>query len=181
MKFKIKKLNLAFFRRPALDLAPDLLGKYLVRRTSEGEISSAITEVEAYAGIKDRASHSFKGLTPRTKALFQNGGIWYVYFVYGKHFMLNVVAGSAGDGEAVLIRSVEAARGPGRVAKFFRVSADDYGQPVNSNHSLRLEDRGLAIDKKHIKRAARVGIDYAGPIWSRKKYNFSLPKFDFGK
>jgi len=104
-----RRLDHAFYRRPALAVARDLLGMTLCRRLPEGGvIRGSIVEVEAYDGPSDRASHAFRGLTPRTAPMFEAGGIAYVYLVYGIHHCLNIVAHLPGRASAVLVRALEA-------------------------------------------------------------------------
>ena len=113
------RLPTTFAERDALTVAPELLNKVLVI----GGRSARIIEVEAYTA-DDPASHSFRGPTPRNAAMFGPAGQWYVYLIYGMHHCLNLVTGSVGDGQAVLIRSVviegvdpRRTRGPGRLAR----------------------------------------------------------------
>ncbi|PIY95650.1 3-methyladenine DNA glycosylase, partial [Candidatus Jorgensenbacteria bacterium CG_4_10_14_0_8_um_filter_39_13] len=91
-----KILSQSFFNRPALTVAKELMGKYLVRRYRGKLVSAMITEVEAYDGFKDKASHAFRGMTDRNKIMFGPAGFWYVYFTYGMHWMLNIVTGKKG-------------------------------------------------------------------------------------
>src|SRR5438105_3788710 len=81
----MKKLRQAFFRRPALELGPALIGKILVHCTQDREFHARIVETEAYVGPQDLASHASKGLTKRTRSLFGPPGRAYVYFIYGMH------------------------------------------------------------------------------------------------
>mgnify|MGYP001579072548 FL=1 len=108
---EVRKLNQDFFNRPTLRVARELLGKYLVRQIGRREISRVITEVEAYAGPEDRASHAWKGERTRNRVMFSKPGIWYVYFTYGMHWMLNVVTERAGYPAAILVRGVAAPEG----------------------------------------------------------------------
>jgi DNA-3-methyladenine glycosylase len=122
-----RRLPLAFYRRPALEVARDLLGRTLCRRLPDGTVlRGRLVEVEAYAGPLDRASHAHRGRTARNAPMFEAGGIAYVYLVYGMHHCLNVVTGAAGTPDAVLLRAATAparasASGPGRLARAFRV------------------------------------------------------------
>lgn len=106
----------AFFQRPAAKVARDLLGKHLIRMSGAMQTTSVIFETEAYEGTHDLASHSSRGRTPRTEVMFGPAGRFYVYRVYGLHWMLNIVTGEVGDAAAVLIRGIEGTSGPGRVA-----------------------------------------------------------------
>nr|WP_240799461.1 DNA-3-methyladenine glycosylase [Streptomyces sp. A0958] len=72
-----------FFDRPVLEVAPDLLGRTLVRSTPDGPIALRLTEVEAYAGEIDPGSHAFRGRTQRNTAMYGPPGHAYVYFTYG--------------------------------------------------------------------------------------------------
>ena len=97
----------AFYLRPVATVARDLLGRHL----RHGEVVLRITEVEAYGGLADSASHCRMGHTPRNAPMWETGGRAYVYFCYGMHNMLNVVTGPEGDGCAILIRSCEPVAG----------------------------------------------------------------------
>jgi DNA-3-methyladenine glycosylase len=142
-------LPLSFYRRPAEQVARDLLGCYLVRRAGEGpgRATSAspgellvlrLVEVEAYFGAPDRASHAWGGRhTPRNASLYLPGGHAYVYFIYGMHWCLNAVTGEAGVGSAVLLRA---------------------GEPLAGEERMRA-NRGLPADRS----PARPGDVAGGP------------------
>lgn len=97
----------AFFDRPVLEVAPDLLGRTLVRRSAEGTITLRLTEVEAYAGEIDPGSHAFRGRTARNATMFGPPGHAYVYFTYGMWHCLNLVCGPEGRASGVLLRAGE--------------------------------------------------------------------------
>jgi DNA-3-methyladenine glycosylase len=91
--------------RPSIEVAPDLLGCVLEHDTAEGFVAVALTEVEAYAGQADPASHAYRGKTPRNAVMFGPAGHAYVYFTYGMHFCVNVVCMPPGTASAVLLRA----------------------------------------------------------------------------
>ena len=98
------KLHNDIYSLDALSLAPLLLGKLICRNINGEIIKARITETESYFGTEDTACHAHKGKTNRTKVLYEAGGIAYVYLCYGMHNLLNVVSGTYGHPEAVLIR-----------------------------------------------------------------------------
>jgi DNA-3-methyladenine glycosylase len=96
-----------FLDRPAEQLAPELLGCVLEHETADGLVAVRLTEVEAYAGEADPASHAYRGKTPRNAVMYGPPGHAYVYFTYGMHFCVNVVCGPTGTASAVLLRAGE--------------------------------------------------------------------------
>ncbi|THA78742.1 DNA-3-methyladenine glycosylase [Streptomyces sp. A0592] len=110
-------LSRSFFDRPVLTVAPDLLGRTLVRRTEEGPLELRITEVEAYEGESDPGSHAYRGRTPRNASMFGPPGHAYVYFIYGMWFSLNLVCGPRGHASGVLLRAGEITTGAELAAK----------------------------------------------------------------
>ncbi|MFE3069413.1 DNA-3-methyladenine glycosylase [Streptomyces sp. NPDC059247] len=101
----------SFFDRPVLEVAPDLLGRTLVHRVSEGVLELRLTEVEAYAGAVDPGSHAFRGRTARNAVMFGPPGHVYVYFTYGMWHCMNLVCGPEGEASGVLLRAGEVLRG----------------------------------------------------------------------
>ena len=97
--------------RPALEVAPRLLGSVIRHRTPEGTVAVRLTEVEAYAGADDPGSHAHRGRTPRNGVMFGPAGHLYVYFTYGMHHCCNVVVGEQGVAAAVLLRAGEVVEG----------------------------------------------------------------------
>src|SRR5437870_13865545 len=104
-------LDRSFFDRAVLDIAPDLLGRILVRDTDEGPIELRLTEVEAYAGPDDPGSHAYRGRTDRNATMFGPPGHLYVYFTYGVHYCANAVAGPEGTPSGLLLRAGEVVEG----------------------------------------------------------------------
>jgi len=200
-------LKQKFFNRPTLKVAEDLLGKFLVRKIGNRERALMITEVEAYDGPHDKASHAHKGRTKRAEVMFGEAGRWYVYLVYGMHYMLNIVTGPKNYPAAILIRGaircsqgrsltwsrsvLDQVKGPGKLTKFLKIDKKFNGKIAESpspracgasvsrrKTGLWLEDRGIKINKENIKRTPRIGVNYAGKIWANKPYRFFLTIFD---
>jgi DNA-3-methyladenine glycosylase len=94
-----------FFARPAVQVAPDLLGCVISHETAEGLVAVVLAEVEAYAGEADPASHAFRGPTARNAVMYGPPGHAYVYFTYGMHFCVNLVCEAEGEASAVLLRA----------------------------------------------------------------------------
>ena len=177
MSYQPKKiLSASFFNRSALIVARDLLGKYLVKK-NKGKIHAyKITEVEAYCGPNDKASHAHKGRTARNETMYAPSGILYVYFVYGMHHMLNFFTRKKNFPSAVLIRGVEKISGPGRLTKALGITKKENNILAHPKKgTLWFEDRGEKILKKNIRRTARIGISYAKE-WKDKPYRFLLIK-----
>lgn len=166
-------LGADFFDRPTVTVARDLVGKYLVRKIGKKEIALMITETEAYDGPPDLGSHSSRGRTERTEVLFGAPGVWYVYFVYGMHEMLNVVTRRAGAG--VLIRGVEGYEGPGRLTRALSISRELNKKPASRKTGLWIEDRGVRFAPSEIQKTPRIGIAYAGE-WIDKPWRFVAQK-----
>lgn len=161
---KSKFLSQAFYNQKTLFAAKNLLGKYLVRKTGNKKIVGKITEVEAYNGPNDLASHASRGKTKRNEIMFGNPGYWYVYLVYGMHFCLNIVTEKKGYPAAVLIRGVETETekisGPGRVCQAFKIDLKlNKTKAFGKKAVIWIEDRGEKIAP--IKKTPRIGIDCA--------------------
>lgn len=140
-------VDLKWFERPAIELAPNLLGCVLLH----GETAGMIVETEAYLGLDDLAAHASRGKTERTKVLFGPAGRAYVYFIYGMHECLNVVAEREGSPGCVLIRALEPlsgltemyrrrswhgpatglANGPGKLTQALAITRANYGQRLD--------------------------------------------------
>jgi DNA-3-methyladenine glycosylase len=164
-KSPFKKLPRSFFRRPATELAPALIGKILVRYIRGKAFQARVVETEAYLGPHDRASHASKGRTRRTEVLFGPAGRVYVYLIYGKYEMLNVVAGRVGEAQAVLIRAAKPLdgwkanlSGPGRLTRAFQITRSEYGLDMTEDQLCFLDDPAY---QARVVSAKRIGIDYA--------------------
>ncbi len=164
----------SFFCRDTKKVARELLGMVLVRRWRGKELASLITEVEAYDGFRDRASHASRGRTARNAPMFGPPGYWYVYFTYGMHWMLNIVTREEGYPAAVLIRGITAVSGPGRLTKFLHIDKKLNGKPAVPATGLWIESRGGELPRRKIKRTPRIGVAYAGEEWAAKKWRFLL-------
>jgi DNA-3-methyladenine glycosylase len=179
----------SFYARPAATVARELLGKYLVRRIHVGSAAAdaayddaanddhrhalLITETEAYVGAHDLACHGRFGCTQRTRAMFGPAGHWYVYFIYGMYWMLNIVTGEEGTPEAVLFRAAGDHGGPGKLCRELAIDKRLYGIAAAPASGLWIEDRGHRIKRGAIRRTPRIGVDYAGP-WKDKPLRFVL-------
>ncbi|HVM97431.1 MAG TPA: DNA-3-methyladenine glycosylase [Candidatus Acidoferrales bacterium] len=176
-----------FYVRNVKEVAPDLLGKLLVRREGKQVRSARIVEVEAYLGLEDPAAHAYRGPTARNQVLFGPPGRAYVYFIYGFHYCLNISCEPEGKAGCILIRALEpveglelmyAARdlerehgrvtelrlltsGPGRLAEAFSITRErDNGKDVTSRRSdLQVFEDGFRPEKVAI--TVRIGITKA--------------------
>lgn len=174
MKRKGKVLEKDFFVRPTLKVAPDILGKHLIRRVDGVKKEGMITEVEAYDGFQDKANHASIGKSKRNEIMFEEGGHIYVYLVYGMHNMLNLVTGDREYPAAILIRGTDRVSGPGRLTKYYRIDRELNKLKAKPGNGLWIEDKGVKVKPKDIQRTPRVGVHYAGEIWANKPYRFIL-------
>ncbi|MBK9254316.1 MAG: DNA-3-methyladenine glycosylase [Saprospiraceae bacterium] len=179
-----------------VDIAQKLLGKYLITNIN-GIISSAmIVETEAYKAPDDKACHAYNNrFTPRTKTMFERGGVAYVYTCYGMHPLFNVVTGEAGMAHAVLIRAVQPDQpllhyqerrklnkfsfqlfnGPGKLAVAMGINKTMDGTNLLSEKSnIYIEDRNIEIPNEQIEQTPRVGMSvHTGPC-AHKKWRFYI-------
>jgi DNA-3-methyladenine glycosylase len=170
-----RRLGRRFYQRPAIDLAPALIGTILVHRVGGERYRARIVETEAYCGQHDLASHSSKGRTRRTEVMFGEAGHAYVYFIYGMYEMFNVVAATVDDPQAVLVRAAEPLdgwdadlSGPGKLARAFEIARSDNGIDLTGDKLFFLPDPG---PPPRILRAKRIGVDYAGK-WKDELFRF---------
>lgn len=178
----MNKLPYSFYQSDDVNtLAVQLLGKLLFTNINGCLTGGTIVETEAYKGVIDKASHAYGGrFTDRTKVMYENGGLSYVYLCYGIHHLLNVVTAPKGVPHAVLIRGIEPmvgldimlvrrnmqilkpnlTAGPGALAKALgidrRLNAVDL-----VGDQVWIEDGGIQILKEEIVATPRVGVDYA--------------------
>ena len=188
------QLSRSFYESPTVEVAWQLLGKYLVRKHPEGTTVGRIIETEAYVGPEDKACHASRGRTARTEVMFGPAGYAYVYFVYGFHHMLNFVTESAGFPAAVLIRAVEPvdgitlmkkrrnseetrnlASGPGKLCEAFGIDRALNGIDL-CGPLLYVHDAGERVPSFVAK--PRVGVHYAGK-WKHKPWRFVVPGNEF--
>lgn len=164
------RLNENFFRRDCLVVAPELVGKILVRKLPDGTlIRERISETEAYRGEEDKACHASKGKTNRTEVMYGESGKIYVYLCYGIHWLMNITTGEVGEPQCVLIRAGEVHNGPAKITKYLHIDGTFNKQSVYGNPEIWFEDDGF---RPEIKTASRVGIDYAGDYWKNIEWRF---------
>ena len=197
------KLKRNFYTGNTFPIARKLLGKYIVRVWRGKKLIGKIVETEAYIGPEDKASHAYlpphlrcrcRGVgkrTPRNLAEYLVGGHIYIYLVYGMYWQLNISTGQAEKPECVLIRALEPiapvrhegvkilANGPGKLCRWLKLNKSFYGEDVTKSKRIWLEDRGIKIKKSDIVATSRIGIDYAGPIWSKKPWRFYIKNNPF--
>ena len=179
----------AFYARPALTVARELLGSILCRRLDDGTVlRGRIVETEAYVGEEDKACHARAGRTPRTDPLYGPPGLAYVYFTYGMHYMLNAVAEPEGFPAAILIRAAEPlegieqmarargadavhiAAGPARLTQAFGIDlrhnrADLRGPEIWIEPGAQVPDEAVGT-------SARVGCQMSAPPWDKIPWRF---------
>ena len=188
------KLRRSFYEQPTIEVAQQLLGKYLIRKHPDGTTVGRIVETEAYIGPQDKACHASRGRTPRTEIMFGRAGHAYVYMIYGFHYMLNIVTEAADFPAAVLIRAVEPleglplmqsrrqterlrslASGPGKLCRAFAIDRTLNGNDV-CGKVLYLDDHGEPAPK--VMTTPRIGVDYAGK-WKHKPWRFLIKGNEF--
>ena len=179
----MSKLLREFYVRPSVvQIAKDLLGKYLLTRLEDTATGGMIVETEAYAGPEDRASHAYNSRrTSRTEIMFHEGGVAYVYLCYGIHHLFNIVTNVEGIPHAVLIRAIEPtdgvelmlhrrnmkevslklSGGPGTLTQALGIKTT-HTQTDLTGEQIWLEDRGFLVPEDKIIAGPRVGVSYAG-------------------
>lgn len=163
----MKRLGYAFFHRPCVEVAEDLVGKILVHNGQRLRIS----ETEAYCGESDTACHASKGRTKRTEVMYGEAGHAYIYLCYGIHWLLNIVSGEKEQPEAVLIRACLEAPGPGRLTKKLGITGMLNGISIVDSEELWIEDDGFRCT---VARDKRVGIGYASQEDQDRLWRFKM-------
>ncbi|MBI2786713.1 MAG: DNA-3-methyladenine glycosylase [Legionella longbeachae] len=173
-----RKIPKTFYERDTILVAKELLGKYLIHNHSGQEYIGKIVEVEAYLGQHDLASHSSKGLTPRTQIMFGPAGFAYIYLIYGMYYCTNVVTETEGVGSAILLRALEPIKnikgktqGPGLLSKAMHID-----KQLNQ-HDLTSDTFYIArTEEEHpftIVERPRIGVHYAKD-WAEKLLRFYI-------
>lgn len=176
---KNKILPRKFYQRDTVTVAKDLIGKILVRNISGKILSGVIVETEAYSGLEDPASHAYIGETKRNMALFGPVGHAYIYFTYGNHFCLNVVAKKNVKAGGVLIRAIfplqeieemqknryiknlkTLTNGPGKITQALKIDKELYGTDLTKKGPLYICDT-KKIKESEIHATPRIGIKKA--------------------
>ncbi len=143
------------FQKSAEEVALLLLDSVLVRKREGKEERLQVREVEIYEGFRDKASHAYRGKTERSKVMFEEGGVFYVYLVYGMYYMLNVVVDREDYPSAILIRTAGEYDGPGKLTRALGI---DFS--LNKRKIGKESDLWFERNKKEgkIERTPRVGI-----------------------
>ncbi|WP_026404205.1 DNA-3-methyladenine glycosylase [Actinomadura rifamycini] len=172
-----------FFDGPVDEIAPALLGHVLRHRTPDGDVAVRLTEVEAYAGPLDPASHAYRGRTARNEVMFGPPGHAYVYFTYGMHFCMNLVCGPDGTSSAVLLRAGEIiegeetararrprstvrdlARGPARLCEALGIAREQNGLDICTPGGELTVHHGDPPDPGRVRRGPRTGVNAAKDV-----------------
>ncbi len=195
---RIGQLKAGFYSCSTLELARHLLGKRLVRRLNRVRLSGRIVEVEAYIGEEDLACHARFGRTARNAVMYGPPGYTYVYFTYGMHWMLNVVAEREDFPAAILIRALEPregievmqrnrglekiqdlCRGPARLTQALGIDRALNGASLCASHSeLWIED-APPVDEADIAAGPRIGLNNTPEPWLSKPWRFYIADSPF--
>jgi DNA-3-methyladenine glycosylase len=186
-------LPAAFYDRPVLDVARDLLGRRLVRCINGQRVGGLVVECEAYRGEEDLACHARAGRTPRTAVMYGPPGQAYVYFTYGMHWMLNCVTGPQGFPAAVLIRAIQpreglqqiAARragrplrdwcnGPAKLCQALDIDGQHNGLPLWQDSGGLWLESGQPVPDGQVRCTPRIGIPRVPEPWRSMPWRFVL-------
>jgi DNA-3-methyladenine glycosylase len=177
----------AFYDRPTVKVARELIGARLVSILDGEKLVGLITETEAYVGEKDLGSHARVGRTPRTLVMFGKPGHAYVYFTYGNHWMLNVVTENEGTAGAVLVRAIQPVEGidtmlerrsgrdtfgPGKLAQALGITGSDYGLDLTKRNGRLWIEQGVPVPEKLVTKGPRVGLYTVPEPWRSKPWRF---------
>jgi DNA-3-methyladenine glycosylase len=170
----MSRIDREFFLSDAVSVAKMLPGMDIVMAGRGLPGHYMITETEAYLGDNDKACHASKGRTKRTEVMYLEGGHLYIYFVYGMHWMMNIVTGPEGSPQAVLIRGVTSYSGPGRVTRGLGIDRSFNGEDLTTSPRIWVEDNGY---RPGLTVGPRIGINYAGEPWVSKPWRFKITEF----
>lgn len=187
------RLPREFYAEPTVKLARKLLGCFLVRQRNGIRMSGRIVETEAYIGENDLACHAHVGTTPRTRVMYGPPGVCYVYFTYGMHWLLNIVAEEEGFPAAVLIRAIEPLEGMNIMAELRpgRTVRELCSGPAKLTQALAIRgehnesdlcrpgaeiwiEPGDAIPFRMIRRTPRIGISRTPEPWRSKPWRYTI-------
>ncbi len=178
------RLDRAFFARPAPLVARQLLGQRLVHLDGGVRRAARVVETEAYHGPLDRASHAFRGPTPRAGIMFGGAGVAYVYVIYGNHGCLNVITGEPGEPSAVLLRAAEpltgclhSTRGPGNLCRALAIGLERHNGLDLGGATLFFERDDRPAGRVVV--TPRVNVASAGPRWAARRWRFLLAGSDW--
>ena len=188
-------LGRAFYARPTLRVARDLLGARLVRVSNGRRLVGIITETEAYIGEKDLGCHAKAGRTPRTEVMYGPPGHAYIYFTYGNHWMLNVVTEARDHPAAVLIRAIQPVdgmeimarrrsgrdtHGPGKLTQALGITRAQNGADLTIPVSGLWIEAGARVPDALVTRGPRVGLNTVPEPWKSKPWRFLVRDWDVG-
>lgn len=187
-------LERKFFQRPAYQLAPLLIGKKIVRHLDGQRLAGIILETEAYQGTEDQACHARVGKTKRNQVMFGKAGHAYIYFTYGIHWLLNVVADEIETPSAVLIRAIFPTEGlevmssnrptsaftkswlngPAKLIQALNLDGNLNGHDLCSKEDQLFLEEGIQVPAEAIKQSPRIGLGSTPEPWLSKLWRWEL-------
>ena len=183
----MKPISRDFYNRSTLTVARELIGARLVRILEGVKLVGLITETEAYISQKDLACHAKAGLTPRTAVMFGEAGHAYIYFTYGNHWMLNVVAERVGFPAAVLIRAIQPIEGvdvmmerrsgrdtfgPGKLCQAMGITKSENSVDLTETSGSLWIEAGVKVPNSLVTKGPRVGLNNTPEPWLSKPWRF---------